>query len=1006
MNKCIVSVLMVLLFSISMFGNESGMIEDEYSARQFLASDGLPQMQISTLYTDSKGFVWIGTRYTFAKWNGKNLISYTNQLKESYEYVQGFEEFPNSNILVFFKPLNNDIIKFVTVCGSKVKHYKLIGAMFNNIEQLNIDPVNDSLIQITFIRDQKLYTYFFDREKNTISKGVFTTGAKWILRVEDGIVYYTNNAEVTKKMGEYKMLKSGEILTQKFVVNKLFEHSQKISHRNKELSKSFIDYEKNELIHFEVSASKKLNLFYHPLPFKVVSGQSIIANISGVLYENSSKQYKYYDFNKVYTINNIPIPYCIEKDKSGNLYIGTDLGLFNFFKMGIREIKLRLNDDFDNIWSMTRDKKGVYYFSSFTNGIFKSKDKKTFEKVSIPVVDNTGGFGFICNDKNDLLIPVSMKGRIPFLSNNKLQLFDFPKGREIYTSTIDPLTQDIYFSNITMIFKFDAKTKKMAHFQTALDTLKKNNIISIAFTKDRQLAVKTSSESYLVSLNGSYKELTTFKRLGYAILCDKNNGIWENYSSSLICTRNGNSQYLKKLKISTSILSMIEYGKWLVIGTYRDIIFFDLEEWYRSGKEKYIAYTIGNDLNTLEGNQNNFFFDKTDSTIYWPCLDKILQFDPRILTNVDTIPPKVTVDEIIVYNGNKKMSLTKSLNQDEYRLGKDIRNIDIGFSNPLYVKNSYLKYRYRITPNSVWIDLQSNQLLRLINISPGIYTLEIQSSFDGIKWSESEKIPPLIIQARYYETGFFWIFFFVIVFALGSMIVIFFLEKQKIKHRHEVKKQLEKNSLQLQVIKSKYIPHFTFNAITSITYLLRKKEIRKASSYLVKMTELQRIALTNFEKPEIEIETELKFLNNYLSLEKLRFEESLVYKIILDKNIDVNTLVPNLCIHTMVENAIKHGLYNKIESDWMLRIYVIKFKNKIILSVEDNGVGVGNVNETKKNSTGTGLVMLDRQLKILNSDSIKYSFKLENLYSASGQIRGARSSIVIEKTGMGYGMKS
>jgi hypothetical protein len=111
------------------------------------------------------------------------------------------------------------------------------------------------------------------------------------------------------------MLKSGEILTQKFVVNKLFEHSQKISHRNKELSKSFIDYEKNEWIHFEVSASKKLNLFYHPLPFKVVSGQSIIANISGVLYENSSKQYKYYDFNKVYTINNIPIPYCIEKDK-------------------------------------------------------------------------------------------------------------------------------------------------------------------------------------------------------------------------------------------------------------------------------------------------------------------------------------------------------------------------------------------------------------------------------------------------------------------------------------------------------------------------------------------------------------------------------------------------------------------------------------------------------------------------------------------------------------------
>lgn len=999
MRKCIVSVLMVFVFFVSMKGKESGKIIDEYSARQFLASDGLPQMQISSLYTDSKGFVWIGTRYTFAKWNGKQLMSYTNLLKESYEYVQGFEEFPNSNMLVFFKPLNNDIIKFVTVSGTIVKHYKIAGAMFNNIEQLNIDPVNDSLIQITFIRNQKLYTYFFNRENNSISKGVYATDAKWILRIEEGIVYYTNKARITQKMGEYKMLKSGKVLTQKFIDNKLFEHSQKISHRNREFSKSFIDYENNVWIHFEVYDSKKLKLYYHKLPFKVFPGQSIIANISGVLYENFPKQYKYYDFKKVYDINSIPIPYCIEKDKSGNLYIGSDLGLFNFFKLGIREIKLRLNDDFDNIWSMTRDKKGVYYFSSFTNGIFKSKDKKTFEKLSIPIEDKVGGFGFICNEKNDLLIPLSMKGKMPFLLDNKLQLFDFPEGREIYTSTIDPLTQDIYFSNITMIFKFDAKTKRMSHFQTALDTLKKNNLISIAFTKDRQLAVKTSSESYLVNLNGDYKELTSFKRLGYAILCDKNNGIWENYSSRLICTRNGKTQYLKKIKIATSILSLIEYGKWLVIGTYRDIIFFDLEEWYRSGNEKYISYSIGNELNTLEGNQNNFFFDKRDSTIYWPCLDKILQFDPRILTIMDTIPPKVTIDEIVVYNGNKKSILTKKLNQKEYKLGKDIRNIDIGFSNPLYGKNAYLRYRYRIVPNGVWIDLPSNQLLRLINISPGKYTVEIQSSFDGIKWSESEKTLPIIIQAKYYETGFFWVFFFVIVFALASMIVIFFLEKQKTKHRLEIKKELEKNNLQLQVIKSKYIPHFTFNAITSITYLLRKKEIRKASSYLVKMTDLQRIALTNFEKPEIEIETELKFLNNYLSLEKLRFEESLIYKIILDKSIDLKTMVPNLSIHTMVENAIKHGLYNKSDNNWILKIYVKKIKNKIILSVEDNGVGIGDVNETKKNSTGTGLAMLDRQLKILNSDSVKYKFKLENLYNPLGQIRGARSSIVIEKTG-------
>jgi sensor histidine kinase YesM len=231
------------------------------------------------------------------------------------------------------------------------------------------------------------------------------------------------------------------------------------------------------------------------------------------------------------------------------------------------------------------------------------------------------------------------------------------------------------------------------------------------------------------------------------------------------------------------------------------------------------------------------------------------------------------------------------------------------------------------------------------------------------------------------------------------MIIIFFLEIQKRKHQIEVQKQVEKNNLQLQVIKSKYVPHFTFNAITSINYLLRKKEIRKASSYLVKMTELQRIALTNFEKPEIPLETELRFLDSYLSLERLRFEELLEYKIILDKKVSMDTLISNLCIHTMVENAIKHGLYNKAEQKWRLRIYILKVKNKLILSVEDNGIGLEKAIENQFNSTGTGLIMLKKQIQILNSDERKYYFSLNTLYTPDGRIRGARSSIIIETLG-------
>lgn len=978
-----------------LLGNRSGIIEKSYSARQFVASDGLPQMQITTIYTDSKGFVWVGTRYTFAKWDGKELKSFNTKLKESYEYVVGFDEFPNSNVLVYFRPLNNEVLKFVIVSGNHLKHYKLKSPLFNNIEQLKICPIDNYRVQIVFVKNGNLYSYIYNRLENVFEKKCLVSQVKWILKVDKGAVFYTNEDKISKDLKNVYVLENFKTKTA-LVLKKNLQINQKFSKREKEFSTSIIDFSNNLFLNFQAKNNDTLVMYQHKIPFKIESNKIAISNLNGILYEYKPKKMIYYDFEHEYKLFDLPFPYCLDKDNSNNLYVGTELGLFNFFKMGISEIKLRLNEDFDNIWSMTKDQKGAFYFSSFTNGIFKSTDNLNYSQIDVPTAGKVGGFGAICNNKNDVLLPLSVQGKIPFLVNGRLKIYDFPKGNEIYTSAIDPKTQDIYFSNIKTIYRFNAKTKEVEKFYTAFDTLKRSNIISMVFTKDRKIAMKTSSDSYLLDLDGSYKELTAMNRLGFSIVCDRQNGVWENYSTSLYCTRNGKTTQLKNLKIATSILSMIEYEKWLVIGTYRDIVFFDLSHWYATGEEKYIAYSIENDLNTLEGNQNNFFIDTKDSSIYWPCLDKILKFNPQVLTKIDSIPPKVSIEEYIFYNGDKKFATFDSLGQKEYRVGNSVRNIDVVFANPLYIKNSFLKYRYRISPNHPWTELQSGQVIRLINLNAGVYLIEIQSSYDGKRWSESEKSIPIILQSRYYETAFFWFFFLVVLFAIGSMIVIFFLEKQKTKHLIEVRKQVEKNNLQLQVIKSKYIPHFTFNAITSINYLLRKKEIRKASSYLVKMTDLQRIALTNFEKPEIPLETELRFLDSYLSLERLRFEEHLGYQIILDKKVGKDTLIPNLCIHTMVENAIKHGLYNKLDQNWRLRIYILKVKNKIILSVEDNGIGLEKAAENQSNSTGTGLIMLNKQIQILNSDVKKYSFGLKTLKDPFGNVRGARSYIFIE----------
>lgn len=190
-------------------------------------------------------------------------------------------------------------------------------------------------------------------------------------------------------------------------------------------------------------------------------------------------------------------------------------------------------------------------------------------------------------------------------------------------------------------------------------------------------------------------------------------------------------------------------------------------------------------------------------------------------------------------------------------------------------------------------------------------------------------------------------------------IVSYLLFRRKIK---KAKEKAQKTKLELQSIQSQLNPHFVFNALNSIQYLVNKDEKSAATTYLNELSTLMRISLYNHEKELIPLKTELQILESYIKLEQLRFHFQ--YKIIVDENMDVNSVsIPSLLIQPVVENAIKHGV-GILEENGFLEIFVEAKMDDMLIRIKDNGQGF----DVSKNYPGFGRRLVQQRIDILHQN--------------------------------------
>jgi len=170
--------------------------------------------------------------------------------------------------------------------------------------------------------------------------------------------------------------------------------------------------------------------------------------------------------------------------------------------------------------------------------------------------------------------------------------------------------------------------------------------------------------------------------------------------------------------------------------------------------------------------------------------------------------------------------------------------------------------------------------------------------------------------------------------------------------------QATKNEIELNKIKSQLNPHFIFNSMNSIRALVDENPVL-AKDAITQLSNVLRNSLLMGSKKLIPLSEEMKLVNDYLSLEKTRFEE----RLIIEKDIAKNTesfLVPPLMIQTLVENGIKHGT-SKLPQGGKLSIKATIINNKLIITIMNSGYYDTNL----KSETGFGLVNTRQRLNLL-----------------------------------------
>ncbi|MDV7186088.1 histidine kinase [Lutibacter sp. TH_r2] len=224
----------------------------------------------------------------------------------------------------------------------------------------------------------------------------------------------------------------------------------------------------------------------------------------------------------------------------------------------------------------------------------------------------------------------------------------------------------------------------------------------------------------------------------------------------------------------------------------------------------------------------------------------------------------------------------------------------------------------------------------------------------------------LLTKATYYPYRFL-LFISIYLLSAGFVYLPQKLRRHIVLKREKLQKEI--TALQLQLVNSKLDPHFTFNALNTVSAKVLKGDRFEAYDLMTSFSSLMRSALFFSDKDSWSLAEELNFTKSYLTLMKGRFKNRFSYAIVVGEVVNKKKItIPRLLVQNFVENAVKHA-FNGIDYEGLINIRVKNLDEAVNISIIDNGIGRKKAqlkNNNNPNKSGKGIGLNKKQIEIYN----------------------------------------